>query len=209
MKKILIALVLGVAAAANRLEPDCHSWPQSTCDRRDGHQRANRGNGRPRQAAVSNQMAAATAATAAAEANGPDTNAPAPAPNIPTISLQDVTLTGAIENLARSAGINYLLDPKIGYGQPDQNGQPKPEPTISIRWENITAEQALLALLDNYGLQLVPDKRTHIARITTKDPTAPAAADHAGHPAQVLQCFQHDGRGRVRLDGQTQPGAAG
>ena len=53
------------------------------------------------------------------------------------------------------------------------NGQIKPEPTLSIRWENITAQQALLALLDNYNLQLVEDRRTRIARITTKDPTAP------------------------------------
>ena len=30
-----------------------------------------------------------------------------------------------------------------------------------------------MALLDNYGLQLTEDRRTHISRITTKDPTAP------------------------------------
>jgi len=102
------------------------------------------------------------------------TNAPAgPAASIPLIQFQDVPLTTAIENLARQAGINYLLDPKIGYGQPDQNGQIKAEPTLSIRWENVTAEQALRALLDNYGLQLIEDKNNHIARISTKDPSAP------------------------------------
>ena len=92
---------------------------------------------------------------------------------IPLIQFQDVPITTAIENLARQAGINYLLDPKIGYGQPDQNGQVKAEPTLSIRWENITAEHALMALLDNYGLQLVEDPKTEIARITIKDPSAP------------------------------------
>ena len=96
-----------------------------------------------------------------------------PVASIPLIQFQDVPLTTAIENLARQAGINYLLDPKIGYGQPDQNGQIKAEPTLSIRWENVTAEQALRALLDNYGLQLIEDKNNHIARITTKDPSAP------------------------------------
>ena len=30
-----------------------------------------------------------------------------------------------------------------------------------------------MALLDNYGLQLIDDRKTQIARITTKDPTAP------------------------------------
>ena len=95
------------------------------------------------------------------------------APSIPLIEFQDVPLTVAIENLARQAGINYLLDPKIGYGQADANGQIKVEPTLSIRWENVTAEQALLALLNNYDLQLVEDPRTKIARVSMKDPTAP------------------------------------
>ena len=94
-------------------------------------------------------------------------------PSIPLIQFQDVPITTAIENLARQAGINYLIDPKIGYGQPDQNGQIKAEPTLSIRWENVTAGQALMALLDNYGLQLSEDRKTQIARITAKDPTAP------------------------------------
>jgi type II secretory pathway component GspD/PulD (secretin) len=129
----------------------------------------------PVSAAVSNQTTAANAATPPASANTASaTNAPAdPTASIPLISFQDVPLTTAIENLARQAGINYLLDPRIGYGQPDQSGQVKAEPTLSIRWENITAEQALVALLDNYGLQMVPDKKTHIARITIKDPSAP------------------------------------
>ena len=106
-----------------------------------------------------------TAGTANPQPSGP--------PSIPLIQFQDVPITTAIENLARQAGINYLIDPKIGYGQPDQNGQIKAEPTLSIRWENVTAEQALMALLDNYGLQLSADRKTQIARITAKDPTAP------------------------------------
>lgn len=102
-----------------------------------------------------------------------DTNSAPTTASIPLIEFQDVPLTVAIENLARQAGINYLLDPKIGYGQPDQSGQIKVEPTLSIRWENVTAEQALLALLNNYDLQLVRDPQTKIARITMRDPTAP------------------------------------
>jgi type II secretory pathway component GspD/PulD (secretin) len=93
-------------------------------------------------------------------------------PSIPLIQFQDVPLTTAIENLARQANINYLLDPKISYGQPEANGQVKAEPNLSIRWENITAEHALIALLDNYGLQLVPNVKTKIYRITIKDPAA-------------------------------------
>ena len=99
--------------------------------------------------------------------------APAKAAGIPLIQFSDVPLTTAIENLARQAGINYMLDPKIAYGQPDASGQVKTEPTLSIRWENITAESALLALLDNYGLQMTLDPQTGISRISLKDPTAP------------------------------------
>jgi type II secretory pathway component GspD/PulD (secretin) len=97
---------------------------------------------------------------------------PAAVAGIPLIQFSDVPLTTAIENLARQAGINYMLDPKIGYGQPDANGQVKAEPTLSIRWENITPENALLALLDNYNLQLTRDRDTGIARISMKDPAA-------------------------------------
>ena len=107
-----------------------------------------------------------------------DSAAPAPVPvpaqdsTIPLIQFSDVPITTAIENLARQGGINYMLDPKIGYGLPDQNGQVKPEPQLSIRWENISAQNALLALLDNYGLQLIKDKNTGIYRVTMKDPLA-------------------------------------
>jgi type II secretory pathway component GspD/PulD (secretin) len=89
------------------------------------------------------------------------------------IQFQDVPITTAIESLARLAGINYLLDPKIGYGQPDADGHIKPEPTLSIRWDNVTAEQALVALLDNYGLQLAQNPKTKIYKITARDASAP------------------------------------
>jgi type II secretory pathway component GspD/PulD (secretin) len=88
------------------------------------------------------------------------------------IQFRDVPITAAIESLARLAGINYLLDPRIGYGQLDQNGQPKPEPILSLRWEKVTARQALLALLDNYGFQLVENPKAGIDRITPKEPNA-------------------------------------
>ena len=122
---------------------------------------------------VTNTPEAATPVADAADVtNAPVQAAEAVSPSIPLIQFQDVPLTTAIENLARQANINYLLDPKINYGQPEANGQVKAEPNLSIRWENITAEHALIALLDNYGLQLVPDVKTKIYRITTRDPAA-------------------------------------
>jgi type II secretory pathway component GspD/PulD (secretin) len=84
-----------------------------------------------------------------------------------------VPLTDSIKNLARQAGLNYMLDPKIGFGQPGPDGRPAAQPSVSIRWENVTAEQALNALLNNYSLQLVEDTKTRIYRVTVKDPAAP------------------------------------
>ncbi len=102
----------------------------------------------------------------------PVTAAPAPGGAIPLIQFQDVPLTTAIDNLARQAGINYIMDPKVGYGQPDEKGQIRAQPTISIRWENLTSEQALNALITTYGLQIVDDPKSKIARVTVKDPAA-------------------------------------
>lgn len=102
----------------------------------------------------------------------PAAAAPATGATIPLIQFQDVPLTTAIDNLARQASINYILDPKVGYGQPDERGQIKAQPNISIRWENLTAEQALHALISTYGLQIVSDSKTGIARVTVKDPAA-------------------------------------
>jgi type II secretory pathway component GspD/PulD (secretin) len=143
----------------------------------------------PKDSSASNSTAVTPSAEAPVVAanNPPATPAQAPAtpapvapattnisaPIIPLIVMDDVPLTDAIKNLARQAGLNYMLDPKIGYGQPGPDGRPTPQPSVSIRWENVTAEQALNALLNNYSLQLVEDSKTHIARVTVKDPAAP------------------------------------
>jgi type II secretory pathway component GspD/PulD (secretin) len=133
------------------------------------------------------QVAANDAAPpAAAAGNPPAANPPAaeapaaaktgsaaqPGTVIPLIVMDDVPLTDAIRNLARQAGINYMLDPKIGFGQVGPDGKATAQPNVSIRWENISAEQALTALLNNYTLQLTEDPKSKIARITTKDPAA-------------------------------------
>jgi type II secretory pathway component GspD/PulD (secretin) len=121
--------------------------------------------------------APAAAAAPAAPAAAPDAAKPADAPQantiIPLIVMDDVPLTDAIRNLARQANINFVLDPKIPYGQVGPDGKVMPQPSVTIRWEGISAEQALTALLNNYSLQLVEDPKSKIARITVKDPAAP------------------------------------
>jgi Bacterial type II and III secretion system protein/Bacterial type II/III secretion system short domain len=117
---------------------------------------------------------AAPAAPAQDPAAAPAANAPAQSGTIiPLIVMDDVPLTDAIRNLARQANINYMLDPKVVFGQVGQDGKATAQPAVSIRWENISAEQALNALLANYSLQLIEDAKSKIARVTIKDPAAP------------------------------------
>jgi hypothetical protein len=94
---------------------------------------------------------------------GSDTNV------IPVIQLQEVPITSCLKNLARLAGVNYILDPRIGYGSPDKQGQIKPEPVLSLRWENVTAKQGLIAIFENYDFIIVKDPTTSIVLIRTKD----------------------------------------
>jgi len=123
-------------------------------------------------ATLADAQSAASAAPAAAPADVAGGSAQ-PGAVIPLIVMDDVPLTDAIKNLARQAGLNYMLDPKVAFGQIGPDGKPVPQPTVSIRWENVTAEQALNALLNNYNLQLAEDTKSKIARITVKDPAAP------------------------------------
>ncbi|HWX19037.1 MAG TPA: secretin N-terminal domain-containing protein [Candidatus Binatia bacterium] len=128
----------------------------------------------PANAATTAAKDAPAADATAAPATPASTNgAPQPGAVIPLIVMDDVPLTDAIKNLARQAGLNYMLDPKVAFGQVGPDGKPVPQPTISIRWENVTAEQALNALLTTYNLQLIEDPKSKIARVTVKDPAAP------------------------------------
>ena len=84
-------------------------------------------------------------------------------PLLPLIVFKEAPLKRAIEVLAQEAKLNYTLDSKVN--SVDSKGNPI---LINIRWENITARQALLALLDNFGLVLVEDSKTGIAQILPK-----------------------------------------
>ena len=82
---------------------------------------------------------------------------------VPLIVIDDVPLTDAIRNLARQSALNLPFDPRVRTSN---------QPNVSIRFENVSAQEALLAVLDNYSLLLVKDSRSKIARVTIKDPKA-------------------------------------
>ncbi len=113
-------------------------------------------------------------ATASFGQNTPPTPAPAPTAAatteitstnlevMPLITIEDAPLPDAIKTLARQAGINFQFDPKV-------LANTNAVPTVTFRWENVTALQALTAVLDNYGLQLSFEPKTKISRVTTKE----------------------------------------
>lgn len=82
---------------------------------------------------------------------------------VPLIVIDDVPLTDAIRNLARQSALNFQFDPRVTTSN---------QPNVSIRFENVSAQEALLAVLDNYSLVLVKDAKSKIARVTIKDPKA-------------------------------------
>ena len=107
-------------------------------------------------------------AVAAREGAGQaDTNAaPAaakPDESVPLIVIDDVPLTDAIRNLARQSNLNFQFDPRVTSSN---------QPNVSIRFENVSAQEALSAVLDNYNLTLIKEPKSKIARVTIKDPKA-------------------------------------
>jgi hypothetical protein len=87
---------------------------------------------------------------------GHDTNQ-----TLPLIKMEDVPLRDAIRNLANAAklGVKFHLPtaPDEESGSHDLLSS-----LVNLRWENLTAKQALVALLDNYSLLMVqyPDSST-------------------------------------------------
>jgi len=82
---------------------------------------------------------------------------------VPLIVIDDVPLTDAIRNLARQSNLNFQFDPRVTTSN---------QPNVSIRFENVSAHEALQAVLDNYSLTMVKEQKPKIARITIKDPKA-------------------------------------
>ncbi len=83
---------------------------------------------------------------------------------VPLIVIDDVPLIDAVKNLARQAGLNYIPDPKL-LSLTNQ-------PNVTLRLENVTAQDALTAVLETYNLQVVHDRHLKVARLTVKDPKA-------------------------------------
>jgi hypothetical protein len=81
---------------------------------------------------------------------------------IPVMVMDSIPLSDALTTLGTEAGVKISLDPALTAPGSAAQGM------VSIRWERITARQALAALLDNYDLVMTEDAATSSARITAK-----------------------------------------
>ena len=112
----------------------------------------------------------APAPSASAQAPAPDAAAEpveAPAELLPLVQFEDAPLVDVIKTLARQAAVNVIFDPRVT--QVDQTGKSS-YPPVSIRLENVTAQNVLEAVLQNNSLRLEKDPKTKISRVTIKDP---------------------------------------
>jgi hypothetical protein len=89
-------------------------------------------------------------------ANGQEHQNKPAQPSVPAIQMQDVPLSITIENLARQAEINLTIDPKVS--------EQSPTP-VTLRWENMTASNALVRLLKERGLFMVENPQTSVRKI--------------------------------------------
>jgi type II secretory pathway component GspD/PulD (secretin) len=97
-------------------------------------------------------------------------SAPAEAEEVlPLVQFEEAPLVDVIKTLARQAGLNLIFDPQVVAVGPDGRSQ---YPPVSIRLENVTAQNVLEAVLNNNNLRLERDPKTKISRVTVKDPKA-------------------------------------
>jgi hypothetical protein len=86
--------------------------------------------------------------------------------DISQIQMTDVPITTAIDNLARQARLNFIIDPNLFASPGGANGKGNPEPTMTMTWTNISAQNALDRVLQEHHLVAVKDKFTTVTLFT-------------------------------------------
>jgi hypothetical protein len=110
-----------------------------------------------------------------------------PSQLFPTITIDNVPLSDAIRNLAQQADFNYMLDPGLTGPFFGPDGKMGPEPTVTLRWENLSAGQALARLLKEHGLRMAENPVTTVTRITyTNQVTRPFDGSLPGGSTNVI-----------------------
>src|SRR6266850_671232 len=74
---------------------------------------------------------------------------------LPLVQFEEAPLVDVIKTLARQAKLNIIFDPRVT--AEDQTGK-SIYPPVSIRFENVTAQNVLEAVLNNNHLRLERDQ---------------------------------------------------
>ena len=83
----------------------------------------------------------------------------APAKPLPLVVFEKAPLVPVLKTLARQADMNIAFDPNVNWGS---------SPPVSLRLENVTAEDVLKAVLNNCNLTMTRQPGTNLVGITTK-----------------------------------------
>jgi hypothetical protein len=86
-----------------------------------------------------------------------------PTNTLPLIEFDDVPLKVALENLARQADFNYLLDPQIDCSCLDSQGEIPTAPIVTRRWKNVTATYAFLTFVRTMVSKLIETWRSGLS----------------------------------------------
>lgn len=113
--------------------------------------------------------------------------------SIALIQLDRVPLGDAIRNLARQAGLNYILDPRVP-GSTFGPGRINRAPAVTASWTNFTAGAALEALLREHKLMLVKNPNTTVTRIIPADSrvNAAPASQVGGNAGKIIPLINMD-----------------
>ena len=128
----------------------------------------------------------------------------------PLVLEQD--LPTAIEFLARMANMNIQFDPSLVFtnAAPSADGKSAGAPIVKLNWENVTAEDALQEVLDNYSLMLVVNPKSGVGRVTRRPTQAPLASAlvqlNYASPTNIIEVLKStfvDPRSKVTADLRT------
>jgi len=112
---------------------------------------------------------------------------------LPLVQFENAPLVDVIKTLARQANLNVIIDPRVT--AVDQTGK-SVYPPVSIRLENVTAQNVLEAVLNNNNLRLEPDPTTKVSRVAFNDP-APEGQDIESMPPVVVKTVPESGAKQV------------
>ncbi len=89
------------------------------------------------------------------------------------LKYDDMDLVDLIKSLALQAEINVLFDPRLTELKKAPDGTPLPAQKVpAFRMTNVTARQALEAILANNSLKMEHDPKTNTYRVSPKDANA-------------------------------------